>query len=92
MSIRGTSLIDGKATGRVKCTFANWTGVAYKLPRTELDRCKERTDLSQSGVYILFGVSGDGGDDVAYVGQAGPRRAVKGFFADLAFLKNDWPR
>lgn len=37
-------LMDGDANGRMKCTLANWTGVAYKIPRAELDRCKERDD------------------------------------------------
>lgn len=35
METRGKSinlfLMDGTATGRVKCTLANWTGVAYKM-------------------------------------------------------------
>ena len=35
MAARGKSinlfLMDGTATGRVKCTLANWTGVAYKI-------------------------------------------------------------
>ena len=50
-------LMDGTSTGRIKCTIANWTGVAYKIPRTELERCKNRDDLKQSGVYFLFGES-----------------------------------
>lgn len=55
-------LMDGTPIGRIKCTIANWTGVAYKIPRTELERCKNRDDLKQSGVYFLFGSS----DDNAY--------------------------
>lgn len=30
----------------MKCTLANWTDIAYKIPRTELDKCKERDDLN----------------------------------------------
>jgi len=41
--------MDGDPNGRIKCTLANLTGVAYKIPRTELDKCKGRDDLSQSG-------------------------------------------
>ena len=26
-------LMDGDASGRIKCTLANWTGVAYRIPR-----------------------------------------------------------
>ena len=35
-------LIDGEVTGRIKCTMSNWTGLAYKVPRTYLDECKDR--------------------------------------------------
>ena len=43
-------LIDGEASGRIKSTMANWVGIAYKIPRTEIERCQERDDLKQSGV------------------------------------------
>ena len=43
-------LMDGEATGRTKCTLANWTGIAYKIPRIMLEQCKDRKDLKQSGV------------------------------------------
>ena len=71
-------LMDGTAVGRIKCTLANWTGVAYKLPRTELDKCTERDDLRQSGVYFLFGSSDQTGENVVYIGQAGSRKNGEG--------------
>ncbi|WP_243107752.1 DUF3427 domain-containing protein [Clostridium sp. OF09-36] len=27
-------LMDGNVNGRIKCTLANWTGLAFKIPRT----------------------------------------------------------
>ena len=61
MALRGKSinlyLMDGTAIGRIKCTLANWTSVAYKIPRTELEKCTDRNDLRQSGVYFLYGSS-----------------------------------
>lgn len=58
-------LMDGTASGRVKCTLANWTGVAYRIPRVDLDLCKERDDLKESELEefidyakILMGVLG----------------------------------
>lgn len=63
-------LIDGDVTGRIKCTLANWTGIAYKIPRSYLDKCEDRQDLRQSGVYFLFGKN-DNGEDEVYIGQAG---------------------
>ena len=50
-------LMDGDSNGRIKCTLSNWTGIAYKIPRIELEKCKNRKDLKQSCVYFLFGVS-----------------------------------
>ena len=82
MTLKGKSinlfLMDGTATGRVKCTLANWNGVAYKIPRTELDKCKDRPDLKSSGVYFLFGVSDETGIGVVYIGQACSRKNGEG--------------
>lgn len=87
MASRGKSinlfLMDGKADGRIKCTLANWTGIAYKIPRTDIDLCKDREDLKQSGVYFLFGISDDTGDNVVYVGQAGERKNGEGILYRL---------
>lgn len=87
MTIRGKSinlfLMDGTANGRIKCTLANWTGVAYKIPRTELDKCKERDDLKQSGVYFLFGTSDQTWENVVYIGQAGARKNGEGILNRL---------
>lgn len=70
-------LMDGEVTGRIKCTLANWTGIAYKIPRPYLDKCKDRKDLKQSGVYFLFGKN-DSGEDEVYIGQAGIRKNGEG--------------
>lgn len=75
--------MDGESGGRIKCTLANWTGVAYKIPRTELDKCKERDDLKQSGVYFLFGTSDETGKGVVYIGQAGARKNGEGILNRL---------
>lgn len=87
MSVRGKSinlfLMDGTANGRIKCTLANWTGVAYKIPRTELDKCKARDDLKQSGVYFLFGTSDQTGENIVYIGQAGARKNGEGILNRL---------
>lgn len=76
-------LIDGDAGGRLKCTIANWTGIAYKIPRTELEKSKDRMDLKQSGVYFLFGVSDETGNNVVYIGQAGARKNGEGILTRI---------
>lgn len=87
MTVRGKSinifLMDGKADGRIKCTLANWTGIAYKIPRTDIEFCKDRDDLKQSGVYFLFGVSDETGENVVYIGQAGERKNGEGLLYRL---------
>ena len=87
MATRGKSinlfLMDGAPTGRIKVTLANWTGVAYKIPRTELEKCKGLTVLKQSGIYFLFGTSDDTGENVVYIGQAGVRRNGEGILFRL---------
>ena len=70
-------LMDGEVTGRIKCTLSNWTGLAFKIPRPYLEKCKDRQDLKQSGVYFLFGKNDDGDDEV-YIGQAGIRKNGEG--------------
>lgn len=70
-------LMDGDPNGRIKCSLANWTGIAYKIPRTTLDKCKDLDILKQSGVYFLFDT--DKMDNaVVYIGQAGVRKNGKG--------------
>ena len=70
-------LMDGEASGRIKCTMANWTGIAYKIPRTRLNDCADREHLKQSGIYFMFGTS-DSEESLVYVGQAGARKTGDG--------------
>lgn len=82
-------LMDGEVTGRIKCTLSNWTGLAYKIPRSYLDKCRDRQDLKQSGVYFLFGKNENDEDEV-YIGQAGIRKNGEGVLFRVAeHLKDD---
>ncbi|MDL2294622.1 AAA family ATPase, partial [Ruminococcaceae bacterium OttesenSCG-928-D13] len=81
--IKQIFVLTGDPNSRIKCTLANWTGVAYRIPRTELEKCKGRGDLAQSGVYFLFGTSDDTGDSVVYIGQAGVRKNGEGILYRL---------
>ena len=69
MAVRGKSinlfLMDGESNGRIKCSLTNWTGIAYKIPRTDIDRSKNIEHLNHNGVYFLFGTS-ENGEDVVY--------------------------
>lgn len=76
-------LIDGDVNGRIKCTLANWTGLVIKIPQTALDLCKDREELKQTGVYLLFGKDDLSEKNVVYVGQAGVRKNGEGILYRL---------
>lgn len=82
-------LIDGEVTGRIKCILSNWTGLAYKIPRSYLEKSKERQDLKQSGVYFLI-EKNENGDDEVYIGQASTRKNGEGvLFRVIEHLKDN---
>lgn len=87
MALRGKNinlfLMDGEVNGRIKCTIPNWTGLAFKIPRTSLDLCKYRPKLKQTGIYMLFGGNDSTGKQAAYVGQAGVRKNGEGILNRL---------
>ena len=62
-------LIDGDPNGRMSCELSNWSGKAYKIPRIKIKECTDRVDLTSTGVYLLFGKSDEGKDQV-YIGEA----------------------
>ncbi len=64
-------LIDGEPNGRMTCELSNWTGKAYKIPRTQAKTCTDRPDLNNTGVYMLFGkVPDDSTKSLVYIGEA----------------------
>ena len=61
-------LIEGEANGRIMSELSNWTGKAYKIPRKYIKGSSDREELTQPGVYILFGSDGD--NNLAYIGES----------------------
>ena len=74
-------LKDGEPSGRIKCSNKIWKGIAYKIPRTDLDKCKEDKELldvlNGCGVYFLFGTDASNNQAV-YIGQASNRKNGEG--------------
>ncbi|MBS1951424.1 MAG: hypothetical protein OJF59_000587 [Cytophagales bacterium] len=62
-------LMDGDPNGRMSCELSNWSGKAYKIPRIKVKDCGDRSDLANTGVYMLFGKDESGNDQV-YIGEA----------------------
>jgi len=64
-------LLDGIPNGRMTCELSNWTGKAYKLPRNMIKNSSSREELSNTGVYFLFGKPDIASEkDVIYIGEA----------------------
>ncbi len=47
-------LMDGDPNGRISCELSNWNGKAYRIPRSEVKHCTDRSDLTGTCVYFLF--------------------------------------
>lgn len=48
------SLMDGDANGMIKCTLANWIGIAYRIwVHFSLDKCKNRASISGGRLLYL---------------------------------------
>lgn len=73
MKKRGKSLkiflMDGVATGRWICELSNWTGKAYKIPRTHYKKCLDRDELRNPSVYFLFGYDEEFSKPLIYIGE-----------------------
>lgn len=63
-------LLDGIPDGRWISELSNWTGKAYKIPRTYVNLCTDRKELNYTGVYFLFGQNDDDGMPQVYIGEA----------------------
>ncbi len=63
-------LIDGQVDGRWASELSNWIGKAYKIPRTYINQCTDRDDLSNTGMYFLFGRNDEAGEEQVYIGEA----------------------
>lgn len=63
-------LIDGDPAGRISAELSNWTGKAYKIPRTRVKDSSDREDLHSTGVYFLLGKDpSDEEKDMVYIGE-----------------------
>lgn len=64
-------LIDGDTNGRLTCELSNWTGKAYKLPRTLIKICTDRPEIQTTGVYMLLNKNMDLSEKgQLYIGEA----------------------
>ncbi len=64
-------LMDGDPSGIISCELSNWSGKAYRIPRSEVKNCIDRSDLAGTCVYFLF-AKADGAHTKpkVYIGEA----------------------
>lgn len=63
-------LLDGTPNGRWICELSNWTGIAYKIPRSMVKESDARKELGSPGIYFLFGYDESNNKPLVYIGEA----------------------
>ncbi len=63
---------DGDPDGLRIVEKSNWIGKALVFPRALLPQVKARSELAQTGVYLLLGPRPDGEGEMLYVGEGDP--------------------
>lgn len=63
-----THFLEGTPKGIQSIQLSNRTLIAYQIPRSELKKCNDITELGNSCLYILFGETQEG-NPKAYIGE-----------------------
>lgn len=63
-------LADGSVTGIRHAEIINWTGQAVSCPRNHINTLLEWPESTRPGVYFLFGIDEDSGQQAVYIGEA----------------------
>lgn len=50
--------------------LAGWSGKCFVVPRQNLRELKDRSEINQPGLYLLFGVDEESSDDLVYIGES----------------------
>lgn len=88
-------LDDGSVSGIRHAEIVNWTGQAISSPRTQIKSLAEWEEAKKPGVYFLFGVDEESGQDAVYIGEAENvlerlrnHLANKDFWNEVVFFTN----
>lgn len=63
-------LADGSVTGFRHAEIMGWTGQALSIPRKRVKELNDWEESQRPGVYFLFGVDAETGNDAVYIGEA----------------------
>ncbi|WP_205904660.1 GIY-YIG nuclease family protein [Diaphorobacter sp. HDW4A] len=63
-------LADGTSTGVRHAEITNWSGQALACPRNRFSELKDWGEIKRPGVYLLFGIDEETGEDAVYIGES----------------------
>ncbi|HEY3430952.1 MAG TPA: GIY-YIG nuclease family protein [Rhodocyclaceae bacterium] len=63
-------LADGTSTGIRHAEITNWSGQALACPRSRFSELKDWEEIKRPGVYFLFGIDDETGDEAVYIGES----------------------
>jgi hypothetical protein len=61
---------NGNPNGLKIIELAGWVGKCFIVPRQNLKDLKDRSETTQPGLYILFGINQETGEDLVYIGES----------------------
>ena len=62
-------LADGSVTGIRHAEIMGWTGQALAVPRSKVKELSDWEESQKPGVYFLFGINEETGNDAVYIGE-----------------------
>lgn len=61
---------SGNPNGLKIIEIAGWVGKCFVVPRQNLKDLKDRSEITQPGLYLLFGSNQETGEDLVYIGES----------------------
>ncbi len=61
---------EGNPNGMKIIELPGWSGKCFVVPRQNLRELKDRSEINQPGLYLLFGVDEGSSDDLVYIGES----------------------
>src|SRR3989338_7662548 len=63
-------ITNGNPNGLKIIELAGWIGKCFVVPRQNLKDLKDRPEINQPGLYLLFGVNEETSEDLVYIGES----------------------
>ena len=63
-------IVNGNPNGLKIIELAGWIGKCFIVPRQNLKDLKDRSEIKQPGLYLLFGINDETGENLVYIGES----------------------